>query len=141
MVALASHHPILSPTIISTLCSSLKGLGMLLVRAALLGQEWRWEGEPWVQQPFPHLSCFHSVYTQPSPTALCRSPWSGSIADRDSACLSVFPPLVADLPPVVLSASNPHCSPGKAQFLSHTKMLRSNMKFLLRGHFYTFPKR
>lgn len=38
------HHPLLRPAILSTLCSSLKGLGMVPVRAALPGQAQRLQG-------------------------------------------------------------------------------------------------
>jgi len=116
------HHPFLCPAILSTLCSSLKRLGMLPVRAALSGQEWRLDGSPGCNS-LPHLSSFHSLQTQPSYSVVCPSPCRHSSADRDNAGLAGFPPVAAILPPVVLVASYPSCSPGKAHYLSVSRCL------------------
>lgn len=111
-----------------------KGLSMLPVRAALPGQEWRLEGDSHVQQPPPFIllpfftgpAKYHCSLPQPLKWQQCR---------QHAAGLAGFPPVVAVLPPVVLVASHPSCNPGKAQYLSHIKMLRSTMKFLLPAHF------
>lgn len=100
------HHPLLRPAILSTLCSSLKALGMVPVRAALPGQERRLQGGAQVQQPPSFI--FLPSFTDPAKTPCSLAQPLEWQQYRQGSCKpGRFPPLVAVLPPVVLKSVPP----------------------------------